>query len=48
MARHGTECTNLDGGWFGNVPRVQTGMVDGMERCLEYGVVCCLVLARVS
>jgi hypothetical protein len=48
MVWHGTECTNLDGGWFGNVPRVQTGMVHGIERCLEYGLVCCLVLARVS
>jgi hypothetical protein len=31
---HGIQCTDWDCGWFGKVPHVQIGMVDGLERCM--------------
>jgi hypothetical protein len=40
MVLHGTQCTDWDCGLFRRVPRVQIGMVDGLERCPEYGWVC--------
>jgi hypothetical protein len=40
MVWHGTQCMDWDCGWFGKVPRVRFGMVDGLEMCPEYGMVC--------
>jgi hypothetical protein len=34
----GTQFMDWDCGLFGNVPYVQIGIVDGLERCLEYGL----------
>jgi hypothetical protein len=33
VARHGTQCTEWECGWLCKVPRVQNGIVDGLERC---------------
>jgi hypothetical protein len=32
-----TRCAEWDCGWLGKVPRVQNGIVDGLDRCPEYG-----------
>jgi hypothetical protein len=48
MVRHGTWCVELDCGWFGKVPHVRTGMVDGLERCTKDDMVCWLGLARIN
>jgi hypothetical protein len=40
IVQHGTWCAELGCGWFVKVPRLHTGMVDGLERCLEYGTIC--------
>jgi hypothetical protein len=35
----GTQRVEWDCGRLGKVPRVQIGIVDGLERCSEYGLV---------
>jgi hypothetical protein len=35
----GTQHAEWDSGYLGNVPCVQNGIVDGLERCPEYGLV---------
>jgi hypothetical protein len=35
----GIQCADWECGWFGKVPRVRNGIEDGLERCLEYGLV---------
>jgi hypothetical protein len=37
MVWHSTQCMDWNCGWFGKVPHERIGMVDGLERCLEYG-----------
>jgi hypothetical protein len=41
----GTRCTTWACGWFGKVSPVRIGIVDGLERCLEYGLGCGRYLA---
>jgi hypothetical protein len=41
MVWHGTRRTDWECGWLRKVPRVQNGIVDGLERCTdEYGLGC--------
>jgi hypothetical protein len=35
----GTRHAEWDCGWLEKVPRVRNGIVDGLKRCLEYGMV---------
>jgi hypothetical protein len=35
----GTRRTDWECGWLGTVPPLWNGIVDGLERCLEYGLV---------
>jgi hypothetical protein len=34
-----TQCAEWDCGWLGEVPHVWNGVVDGLERCLDNGLV---------
>jgi hypothetical protein len=34
----GTQRADWEYGWLGKVPCVRNGIVDGLERCLEYGL----------
>jgi hypothetical protein len=36
----GTRCVAWKSGRLGKVPHVRNGIVDGLERCLEFGVGC--------
>jgi hypothetical protein len=36
----GTRCTTWVCGRLGKVPHVRIGIVDGLERCLKYGLGC--------
>ena len=38
MVWKGTRCTAWDCEWFGKVPWVRYGIVDGLERCPVYGM----------
>jgi hypothetical protein len=38
MVWQGTRCMEWECGWFGKVPHVWSGNVDGLERCPEYGL----------
>jgi hypothetical protein len=48
MVWHGTRCTEWERGWFGKVPRVRSGNVDGLKRCLEYILGSWSVLALIN
>jgi hypothetical protein len=44
----GTRCMDWDCGLFGKVPRVRTGMVVVLERCLECGLGLWLGLGQIN
>jgi hypothetical protein len=48
MVWYGTRCTEWERGWFGKVHHVRSGNVNGLERCLEYGLGLQLVLAQIN
>jgi hypothetical protein len=35
----GTRCMNWECRWFGTVAHLRNGIMDGLERCPEYGLV---------